>query len=598
MDTLAADLQEATSDLLELPKSRRGRATPSATTARPPPSQWSQESKLVVIPSSDDDTASATPSSSRADSTKNGAQTNAPALKSEDEQSNSDNNEALQVGAEGRDRLGSLSSRTPPIRPVASASMQSDTPQMVAEGMRPSPQTPSMSRSRFSDGRGEVWLNELGERIVDGRVVGKLSLTQNGDQSDHENVPSDEATDTMSGSATLDPGQRTPVPRSGSQRDRLFDHTAHGASQRLHTPDFFLRHFSALTVAKEVPQVKSAQLEVDADDEPQQRPSIARRPSPVLSIRSSHPAEPQLAAITSDSITLHGNRRAARQAGEDPTRWQSTPGYAQPSRSGGIAWQTNRPQHRRSASGSRPRASPRTGSFKDRPLLDRASSLFTTPLVQSRAERETPEDEEAANGWEDEEGNGAAPSPVTSIAPALPSPSSGADDGDGDTSSLMSLPASSVTATNSDGASFSRRSSLRRANSSGSAGSTLSSRGRASSVSGEVYARDVRIRGWSEVGTKTRGYVSFEVVVLTKRGVVIHAHRRYSSFAALRKQLVAQVPQHKAALPPLPPKDALHKYSAKHLEQRRLALTDWLQAVILDPRWGPKTRQWLVGPAS
>jgi hypothetical protein len=117
-------------------------------------------------------------------------------------------------------------------------------------------------------------------------------------------------------------------------------------------------------------------------------------------------------------------------------------------------------------------------------------------------------------------------------------------------------------------------------------------------MSSETFTRDVVVRAWTEVGSRTRGYVTFEVVLLTAQsGLTIRAHRRYSSFVALRRQLAVEAPTFAEQLPVLPPKDLIHKFSPKHLEVRRKALSSWLQLVLLDPRWGGRkaAREWLVG---
>lgn len=604
MDTLAADLQEATSELLELPGQQRSasqRSQAQISSATQLSGGWSSKSRLVILDSNGEPQARRK-LSAKSDLARIKVRTPSPTLNLEAEQgSNSgdeQHNEPIQASTitlkAPDDRLGSLSSRTPPLPP--SSAFRAEQRVLVASQDKPSEASASSMQSKTDiatlgkmASKGDVWLNERGERVIDGQIVGKLSLAgHNQQQQDHLLARDSEAAEKTTTQDDTLPRQAVGFHRAYGNH---FDHTAHGASQRLHTPDFFLRSFPSaeektrstdITPRPSIDNANdadSADVWAEAHGSPDSKPPTERKASSILSVGSSSLCSPQLAEITSDTVKLHGNRKAAVMAGDDLPAQPSVK-HAQHStgqnRSGGIAWQT----HRRSASGGRPRASPRSSSFKDRPLLDRASSLFSTPLVPPRAEREVDADADDDGGaWEDEQHE----------VEELSSPLSPVVDDDG--GSLLSLPASSVTGSNSDRASASRRStSLRRGNSTGSATSSHRHSG------GDVYARDVRVRGWSEVGTRTRGgYVSFEIVVLTKKGVVIHAHRRYSSFAQLRRQLAEQVPQHKSALPTLPPKDALHKYSAKHLEQRRLALTEWLQAVMLDARWGSRTREWLVG---
>ncbi|KAK0556325.1 hypothetical protein OC846_001280 [Tilletia horrida] len=114
-----------------------------------------------------------------------------------------------------------------------------------------------------------------------------------------------------------------------------------------------------------------------------------------------------------------------------------------------------------------------------------------------------------------------------------------------------------------------------------------------------IFAREVRIGGWTYIGQKASGWVEYDIRVLTLRGTMIRASRRFSSFVALRKQLAKEVPLHRAALPELPPRrhGLLHRYSPTHLEQRRLALQRWLHRVLRDPRWGGREccRDFILG---
>ncbi|CAO1627126.1 unnamed protein product [Jaminaea pallidilutea] len=191
-----------------------------------------------------------------------------------------------------------------------------------------------------------------------------------------------------------------------------------------------------------------------------------------------------------------------------------------------------------------------------------------------------------------------------------------------DTGSLYSLPASSISPsirrrrTSTGGmsrtaSSGSVTSSLRPRHSRTVSNSSIAAiqRGEGSS---EPFARDVLIRGWTNIDSSSfasslstasalrrgaRGYVTFEVVLLTIKGPTIRLHQRYSAFESLRKSLAVEIPRHAKSLPTLPPKDLLHRGSAKRLEARRIALQEWLRAVALDHRWGgtQALRQWVAG---
>lgn len=101
---------------------------------------------------------------------------------------------------------------------------------------------------------------------------------------------------------------------------------------------------------------------------------------------------------------------------------------------------------------------------------------------------------------------------------------------------------------------------------------------------GRVFAHEVRIRGWSEVGGRVGGFVVYNIVIKLKTGSQIELFRRYSSFVRLRQALATERPDEAAQgqskfgssknvrLPPLPPKHPLHKYAATYLESRRRTL--------------------------
>lgn len=593
METLAADLREATSEWLDVPRSKAG----NAGQQQPPSTSYSPSSRLKVLkdpPLHQEPRAIRTPS-------------------------------PLAAGKVNRDTASRSSSPviTDSLRspPTGWRSDSTDgTPLLQASpgpGRRSKTKTPASKSDLFAratsspvgNSRLDIWLNEKGEKVVNGQVVGKLSVgaqsrgrrgsssrTDTGDAagtdadialaSDHDEGedqwPSDQAAD---GSALGGLG--------------ISSLDTHGNAARNKTPSFFRETF-LITRSREAPEQESDAVDIDppaTSVEPSA--SEAREPAETASIVSSSPQFHSPVSSPPSSMRRHSLGKVAavkmarppdvadesvERGGDRSNNFSATvlttDSNSVPERQTwkssvlqrGIAWQAREAP---GSSGSTSRA---------RPFFETATSLFNTQLIGSEAaadstEGQATETDLIADG---------------SIEEILGSPNQ--DDRDS-ASSLFSLPASSIAGPQSDAGS--RRASLKRTDSAASAGSTSSRHSRSGSFSGTVFTRDVRVRGWSEVGGRTRGFVTFEIVILTRKGVTIRAHRRYSAFVALRAQLVNEAAQHREALPKLPPKDAFHKYSAKHLEQRRIALTEWLQAVMLDSRWGGRraTREWLVGAA-
>ncbi|KZP18981.1 hypothetical protein FIBSPDRAFT_1025824, partial [Athelia psychrophila] len=98
-----------------------------------------------------------------------------------------------------------------------------------------------------------------------------------------------------------------------------------------------------------------------------------------------------------------------------------------------------------------------------------------------------------------------------------------------------------------------------------------------------AFARGVRISGWTSVGDKLGGaYIGTSylmslnsrnlmqcpcdilyncVIIKTKEGTTIHAHKRYSAFDALRSSLERYLLHHqRASILPLPPKSPLARF--------------------------------------
>ncbi len=174
-------------------------------------------------------------------------------------------------------------------------------------------------------------------------------------------------------------------------------------------------------------------------------------------------------------------------------------------------------------------------------------------------------------------------------------------DGEDDAASLESAPSSLISLPVSTHTTSSRtpsHTSLERRRSGGSVSSPSRRRPVRRSEGDERFAREVRIRGWSEVGSQARGWVVFEIVVTTTHGTHIVAHKRFSSFVNLHRALAHEWPQHAKWLPKLPTRTTglLSKYDARYLEKRRTALQRWLDAVMLDRVWGTAEalREWVL----
>ncbi|CDU24926.1 uncharacterized protein SPSC_04759 [Sporisorium scitamineum] len=162
-------------------------------------------------------------------------------------------------------------------------------------------------------------------------------------------------------------------------------------------------------------------------------------------------------------------------------------------------------------------------------------------------------------------------------------------------SSLISLPVSTLT---SSSRSPSHHSLERRRSTTGSILSHTRRRSSSHHHSSDVFAREIRIRGWSKVGSQARGWVVFELHIITKQGTPIIAHKRFSSFVKLRTLLLKECKEQAKWLPELPTRRTglLSKYDAKYLEKRRRALQRWLEVVALDKVWGSSEalREWVL----
>ena len=101
------------------------------------------------------------------------------------------------------------------------------------------------------------------------------------------------------------------------------------------------------------------------------------------------------------------------------------------------------------------------------------------------------------------------------------------------------------------------------------------------------------------VGDKVSGgaYVVFDCALTLRDGTVVHAHKRYSAFAQLYRDLKDSLPERmRAAVPRLPPKSPLSKFRQAFLDKRRRELQHWLAGVVLHPDLGGRevVRRWVV----
>jgi len=113
-----------------------------------------------------------------------------------------------------------------------------------------------------------------------------------------------------------------------------------------------------------------------------------------------------------------------------------------------------------------------------------------------------------------------------------------------------------------------------------------------------AFARNVQIRGWTNVGDKRGGaYIVYDCAISTKEGTVIHCLKRYSAFAELYARLRGTLPPHQQRfIPTLPPKSPLAKFRPTFLDRRRRLLQHWLSAVLLHPDIGgcQVARDWVM----
>ncbi|WVQ85490.1 hypothetical protein IAT38_007655 [Cryptococcus sp. DSM 104549] len=124
-------------------------------------------------------------------------------------------------------------------------------------------------------------------------------------------------------------------------------------------------------------------------------------------------------------------------------------------------------------------------------------------------------------------------------------------------------------------------------------GGAISVRVRAAADEGDQFARQVVIRGWKVVGGKSwtdggkvGAYVVYDIDIGLRNGGNINILRRYTDFVRLRSMLKERYPHLRQAIPPLPGKAHMSKFSPKFLGDRQPRLQRFLKGVILHPEMG------------
>lgn len=116
------------------------------------------------------------------------------------------------------------------------------------------------------------------------------------------------------------------------------------------------------------------------------------------------------------------------------------------------------------------------------------------------------------------------------------------------------------------------------------------------------FAREVAIKGWKIVGgeswtdvAKLGAYVVYDIDIKLKDGGKLNILRRYTDFVRLRKALRIKYHHLWQAIPPLPGKMHIAKFSPKFLEERQSRLQRFLRGVILHPEMGQGGSGSIVG---
>ncbi|KAK2741888.1 PX domain-containing protein ypt35 [Myotisia sp. PD_48] len=102
-----------------------------------------------------------------------------------------------------------------------------------------------------------------------------------------------------------------------------------------------------------------------------------------------------------------------------------------------------------------------------------------------------------------------------------------------------------------------------------------------------LWAKSVTIDDYVVVKGQT-GIGAYSVWICniqTLEGASMVVRMRYSEFVELRNKLADAFPHAKKAMPELPPKSVIFKFSKKFLETRRVGLAYFLNCVLLNPEF-------------
>ncbi|KAL7423671.1 hypothetical protein Q5752_001253 [Cryptotrichosporon argae] len=108
-----------------------------------------------------------------------------------------------------------------------------------------------------------------------------------------------------------------------------------------------------------------------------------------------------------------------------------------------------------------------------------------------------------------------------------------------------------------------------------------------------TFARDVEIRGWKVVGGKSwtgggkvGAYVVYDIVFNLQQGGQVAVLRRYTDFERLTEDLKRAYPHLRQAIPLLPGKNHMSKFSPAFLADRQTRLQRFVRTVALHPEMG------------
>lgn len=482
-----------------------------------------------------------------------------------------------------------------------SPSFSTDTglpPVNTAEGIDPTSSSPS--KLRLSTPVNDIYINEFGERVVNGKVVGKTIGGRPRSTAGMRAGLSQEIPNKVSPVVAAAPrGQsdKSPpafflhaFPDTGSPSlAPISVHSDTAIMPRLQAPQAVSR---ALLSAPPHDNDDDANFDRDVASDPQLRSDTIDDDD--VSSSDADPAEEAPQAFTDVSLytpveevtNIMKSVPTSNTLGLTTLRSASATSQISHEETEHVVLHGNNRQARASAVGTKVGNERSSSPFLLPILSRRVEGLFSSPRVTTAAT------DTQLDRIKDREDDMAHTEPTPDVS-AKEDAREDAASLDSASSSLLSLPVS-VPSHASGTSSLERRRSI-------DAGGKSRRRSRRSDQSmypEDNFARDVRIRGWNEVGSQARGWVVFEILIVTKQGTPITALKRFSSFITLRKQLSSECPDQAKWLPSLPSKRTgiLRKYDAKHLEQRRKDLQRWLQVIMLDKVWGcsESLRDWVL----